>query len=170
MAHEPTSFPIDPQALDERLVAYLDGELEPAEARQVEELLASDPRAREQLNQLERSWDMMDLLPPAEASETFTESTLEMVAVGAEAEVARHRAWSQMLPAPWRAWLLAAVGVLGAAAVGYGAVSWLAPDPNRELLDALGVVEDFDALRHAESVEFLRALEESKEFEERTAK
>ena len=48
MSHEPADLdPVQPNPLEERLVAYLDGELEDADARKVEDLLAGDPKARE---------------------------------------------------------------------------------------------------------------------------
>src|SRR5689334_12512908 len=74
---------------DEQLVAYLDGELEPEAARQVEELLADDETARSRLNQLAASWDLLDQLPRATVDDMFTRTTVQMVAVAAEDELAQ---------------------------------------------------------------------------------
>ena len=51
------------ESLDEELVAYLDGQLDPESARQVEQRLASEETARRRLQQLAQSWDMLDQLP-----------------------------------------------------------------------------------------------------------
>jgi anti-sigma factor RsiW len=48
-----------PRQTDERLVAYLDGEIEDAERREIEALLDRDPAAREMLAALARSTDLV---------------------------------------------------------------------------------------------------------------
>ena len=55
------------ESLDEELVAYLDGQLDPESARHVEQRLASEETARRRLQQLAQSWDMLDQLPHAVA-------------------------------------------------------------------------------------------------------
>src|SRR5260221_3264221 len=100
------------ESLDEELVAYLDGQLDPESARHVEQRLASEETARRRLQQLAQSWDMLDQLPHAAADETFTRSTVQMVAVAAEQELTaqqaiepRRRRWlfaaALALPAGW---------------------------------------------------------------------
>ena len=49
-------------SLDEELVSYLDGELSPDAAKQVERRLAEDPSYRARLTQLQRAWDLLDSL------------------------------------------------------------------------------------------------------------
>ena len=74
--------------LEEQLVAYLDGELEPEESRRIEELLASDAEAQEIMQRLDRTWEMLDELERQEPGEATVRSTMEMVAAAAEEEVA----------------------------------------------------------------------------------
>lgn len=69
------------------LVAYLDGELSPGERQQVEARLASDPDYRRELAALQQSWDILDLLPSTRATEEFTRSTVEMVALSAATQI-----------------------------------------------------------------------------------
>jgi hypothetical protein len=59
------------------LVAYLDGELEPAAARRIETRLASDPQARAKAAALKKTFDLLDYLPKPEPSATFTSRTLD---------------------------------------------------------------------------------------------
>ena len=86
-----SSNPTNLDQLDEQLVAYLDGELEPQASKQIENLLSSDEYARRRLNQLASSWDLLDQLPRATVNDLFTRTTVEMVALAAEDEVAQAR-------------------------------------------------------------------------------
>jgi len=85
MSQEPVEVDYtQPDPLEERLVAYLDGELDDAQAREIEELLATDPKAREILAGLERTWSLLDKLSPGQVDDAFTRTTIEMVSVAAE--------------------------------------------------------------------------------------
>ncbi|QJW98905.1 hypothetical protein [Frigoriglobus tundricola] len=60
-----------PDPFEAELVAYLDGELDPAAARKVEARLARDGAARARAAALKKSFDMLDYLPRPEPSPTF---------------------------------------------------------------------------------------------------
>jgi len=149
-----TETPATP--LEERLVAYLDGELDAQESRAVEELLSRDPQARETLERLERAWHLLDALPRSEVGDQFTQSTLEMVTVAAEDEVRREAAGQPRRRI--RRWLLGMSGAAAAALAGYLAAAAWTPDPNRVLLEDLPVIEDLDEYRQIDDIEFLRLL------------
>ncbi|MCH5374856.1 MAG: hypothetical protein JJ992_12850 [Planctomycetes bacterium] len=70
----------------EELVAYLDGELDTDSNRQIERRLSRDLTLRHQLRQLQQSWDLLDHLPRADVDESFTQSTVAMVALRAADE------------------------------------------------------------------------------------
>ncbi len=143
-------------ALDEQLVAYLDGELDAEGGRRIEALLATDPEVRRRLQSLERTWDLLDQLDTAPVGEPFTHTTLEMVAVAARDEVEHDRA---VAPRRRRRRRLAiGGGLLAAAAAGFLTVACLARDPNRQLLKDLPVLVNFDEYRQVENVELLRLL------------
>lgn len=144
---------------DEELVAYLDGELDADAVRRIEALLASDAEVRRRLQSLERTWDLLDELDQSPAGEPFTRSTLEMVAVAARDDLERSR--TDAPRGRWRRRFLFGVVLAAAAAAGFFAVVALAPDPNRELLDDLPVLENLDEYRQAQSIEFLRKLRQS---------
>src|SRR5437868_14946863 len=61
------------------LVAYLDGELDADASQALETRLARDPVARAELEQLRRTWELLDYLPQPEPSAAFTHRTLERV-------------------------------------------------------------------------------------------
>lgn len=147
----------DTSALDEELVSYLDGELSPDAAQQVERRLAEDASYRARLTQLQRAWDMLDTLQRAEADDDFAHSTVAMVAVQASEE-----AKSQELRVVQRkslVWLAVAGGALLAAVLAFSAVQRRLGRENRQLLKDLPVIQRVDEYRNIDSLEFLRALE-----------
>jgi anti-sigma factor RsiW len=151
----------DPQALEEQLVAYLDGELDDASSRRIEELLASDPNVRDTLEKLEGTWDLLDNLQRAHVDEVFTQSTLEMVAVAAADDVQKEQAEAPRRRR--RRWLIAGAGMLGAGAAGFLAVFLFWPNPNRQLVEDLPVLERLDQYRQIDDVKFLELLLENRE-------
>ncbi|MCE5268584.1 MAG: hypothetical protein LLG00_11930 [Planctomycetaceae bacterium] len=142
--------------LDEQLVAYLDGELDPEAGRRIEALLASDPEVRRRLQSLERTWDLLDELDTAPVGEPFTHTTLEMVAVAARDDVDREKAAAPRRRRRFR--LMICAGLLAIAAAGFLATALLAPDPNRLLLQDLPVLTNLDEYRQVENIQFLQLL------------
>jgi hypothetical protein len=142
--------------LEEQLVAYLDGELDAEENRRVEELLATDAAVRETLQRLDRTWQMLEELEPAELGEVFTRTTLEMVTLR-EADAARAR----QLEAPRRRRrrrLIVSAGFLSVFLAGFLAVKWFWPDPNAGLVRDLEVIQHIDEYRETDDIEFLKML------------
>ncbi len=144
------------EAIDQEIVAYLDGELDPAAAAQVERRMAEDPRYNARLNQLDKTWDLLDTLGPAEADDSFTHSTVAMVALKAQEEVqADQQAADRRRRLKWAG--------LGAVALATALVAYIAVDrqlnaENRELVRDLPVIERLDEYRNIQDIEFLRDL------------
>ncbi|MEI8376530.1 MAG: hypothetical protein WCJ35_27245 [Planctomycetota bacterium] len=161
MSHDPAN---DETKLREELVAYLDGELDGEQSRRVEQRAAVEPDARRMLEELDRTWQMLDELDALPTGEDFTCTTLEMVALAAaddaqkaKAALPRRRLWARL----W-----AAGGLVGAAATGFLIVTSLISDPNAQLLQDLPILESFDPYREIEGIDFLRALNAEKLFPE----
>jgi anti-sigma factor RsiW len=144
-------------AIDEEIVAYLDGELDMETAAKVERRLADDPRYNARLNQLQRAWDMLDNLRRSEADDDFVNSTVAMVAVHAE-EAAK----TQALRAVQRrnfTWLaLAAVLALSMATAYVGFQQRLSRD-NRQLVRELPLIERVDDYFNVDSFDFVKQLQ-----------
>lgn len=148
------------------LVAYLDGELDESASRVLEARLANDPQARAEADTLRRTWEMLDYLPRAEASTSFTHRTLERLAVQTSART---------MPRPGRRlpwWLLAAgwaAALLLAAGGGLTAANLLWPRPaataddgaevEAQLARHRRVIENRRLYEHVDDMDFLRALD-----------
>ena len=151
-------------SIEEQLVAYLDGELDDESSRSLEQRLATDSTLRLQLGRLERTWDLLDQLGRAEVGETFTRTTIEMVALAAEQEQRQEEAER---PIRRRRRLLgAAAGILASSAAGFVLVWALWPNPNRQLLEDLPVLESLDEYQQIDGIEFLELLHEKGVFAE----
>ena len=138
------------------LVAYLDGELDEAASRRIEERLAGDAVYRRQLASLERAWDCLDDLPQATVDESFTRSTIEMVAQVAAEDIEQEQA---AIPARRRTGtMLALAAGVAAILVGFFATAALWPDSDAALVGNLPVIENLDVYRQVETIDYLRAL------------
>jgi anti-sigma factor RsiW len=145
----------------EELTAYLDGELDAAASRQVEERLKRDPAYRSELARLEKAWDLLEHLERSTVSDAFTKTTME----GAVVAVAEKSRPARLAAA--RPWAVAATGlVLATSLLGYACGTWVWPDPNRQLLRDLPVLENIDLYDQGDSIEFLRKLERAGLFDE----
>ncbi len=149
---------------EELLVAYLDGELDEQTAEQVQRGLETDPDLRLRLESLSGSWAMLDELQEPQVKTDFTESTLEVVALGAHSDIDQSRP-SGPLQRLGR-YLTVAAGLFAACFLGFICVAMFRPDPNRQLLEDLPVVQRLDEYRQIDSVEFLQELRKSELFSE----
>lgn len=145
-----------PLGESEELIAYLDGELEPAAARELEERLLLDGSLRSRLSEYQRSWDMLDELPRAEAGSAFVRSTIETVAASSS-QLAQPPKVTKTNGAKWPyVWLAAAV--VGSFITGYLITQRTVVVPAEQLVKDQPLIEQLDTYRHAESVDFLRSL------------
>jgi len=113
-------------AIEQQIVAYLDGELDAESGRRIEQRIAGDRQLRERLHQLNRTWEVLDMLDTSSVSEDFTQTTMEMVAVAASDEVPNgHR----RLPGRRTVhWAVIAGGLLAAGLAGFLTVAMFLGD------------------------------------------
>lgn len=156
--HETNSYNAEEQR-NEQLVAYLDGELDSRSSLDLERRLAEDADFRRELQQLQRVWDVLDELPKSEVSESFTQTTVEMVVLSTEQEIEQQKQTEQRKKRT--GWLFAGAALAGVALAGYSLVSLMLDRPNRQLLRDLPVIEDLELYRVADSVEYLHLLEDA---------
>ena len=153
-----------PDPVLEQLVAYLDGELDAEESALVEQRLADDVSFRQRLQQLEQTWDLLDHLPRSHVRGTFTQTTVEMVAVKAEDDFKQQRSDGNVRRTV--GWMAATAFALVAAIAGYLIVERAVTADNRQLLKDLIVIENYDLYLHADSIDFLLQLEKEELFTE----
>ncbi len=148
---------------EEELVAYLDGELDDAESQRIERRLGEDPHYRSRLQGMQQTWDLLDLLPRAHLDQSFTKSTIEMVALKATAETKRGAAWRTRAALAWGG---GAACLVVAGLLGYSATrAWLT-SADRQLVRDLPVIENMDLYYHIDDIEFLRDLDQEGLFAE----
>ncbi len=146
---------------DEELVAYLDGELEVDRAREIEDLLVRDPGTRSRLNDLERTWDVLDRLPRTEPNDVFTRSTMELVLNDASRGLQRTRAArTRRLVAT--AMIVAAPIIMAAGA--FWAVRQKQEQPMNDLVRDLHVIRNFEIYSRIPDIRFLEDLRDSGAF------
>jgi hypothetical protein len=141
---------------NDELVAYLDGELPPAECRAVEARLANDDAYRQQLRDLDQAWEALDTLPPATVDDSFARTTIELACVQAEEDLTQQKSLATVETRSRKRWWIA--GGVAAAVVSFLMVRALAVHRNNMLLADLPAIQEAAVLSHVESIEFLRQL------------
>ncbi len=157
----------DPSALEEELVAYLDDELDEEARRRLERRLTEEPTVRESLRKLTRVWDALETLPRAEVSDSFATTTVEAVVLKEQESQANTFGGRWRKSRDW--WLKAGVALAACALVSFVAVRLIFPDPNAQLAADLPILENYEAYRSVESIEFARMLAKENLFPPATA-
>ena len=148
----------------EELVAYIDRELDDSRRIAVESRLNQDADYRAEYESLRQSWELLDHLPMANATEDFTRTTIAMatVSLAEERTAAERRARGRTR----KRRLFVATGWGAAALTTFLAVAlpyWR--NENRRLED-VPVIESMDLYMYGESVDFLRELQKENLFAE----
>ena len=174
----------DDSPKSERLVSYLDGELGEEAAAEVEQQLAREPTVRQEVEQLARTYEMLDLLPAARAPEDFSQKTITAIqsksfvenGEAGEAETVLVEVSTARPERPagrWRdrvsRWGVRAVGLLGflfVASVGFNSTFKRDTSDLDLLLRDFPIIERLNQYREAGSLEFLEQLKDSELFDE----
>ena len=150
-------------SIEERsnLVAYLDGELNDAQARAIATKLTQSLTARREVDALQKTWEMLDLLPRPKASEDFTFRTLSVTIQQGEGRIA-----SAASDLARRAGIGLALAAASAAlfVLGYFLTLRIWPNPTARLARDLPIAESLDEYRDVGSFEFLKQLDSAAEF------
>lgn len=144
----------------EDLVAYLDGELDEQASAEIEHLLAKSEAARQEVDALEQTWDLLDALPQVRASDTFTARTMSTVKV----EEVRPPLLFRFRPRRLRRAAIVLVclaGTTASAAAGFFVAYSSAPEDSETLVRELPVIEKLDVYREIQELEYLQQLEQS---------
>ncbi len=149
----------------EKLVAYLDGELSEELTQEIEQTLSRSPVARNEVQQLTRTWELLDLLPRNKAPEDFSEKTLSTIQV-VEAENPVNRSWWDQNRNRIKGIAYWGIGLIVAASLGFLATNEWVSDDTDALLDELPIVKNVNKYSEIGSVDFLEELGSSGLFDE----
>jgi len=147
----------------DNLVAYLDGELNEAEAQAIATKLTHSATARREIEILGKTWELLDHLPRPLAPEDFTERTLNNVRFDSQ----RGDRLQSVLALGARntgrvaLWVAACLLTFFAA---FAAARWGWPDPSTRLVRDLPLAEHLEEYREVGDFEFLNQLATSPEF------
>lgn len=139
------------------LVAYLDGELDAKTSSDIETKLTLDPAARAEVDALKQAWEMLDYLPKAEPSTTFTHRTLERLAL--QTAAVPHVRVGGWLKFAWAAGILIALAGGFAATRLVGPTVVESPEVEQHLVRHLRAIDKVRVLEQADDVNFLRDLD-----------
>lgn len=148
----------------EELLAYLDGELDAESRRRMDEQLSGNGELRQRLKEHQQTWDLLDDLSRATVDDSFTRTTVEMVAIRAGDAVSQAQRIKRRRQA--MVWLLGLLFTAAAGVVGFFLTARHLAEPNDRLVEDLPIIEHLDAYRSAGTVEFLRQLDAPKLFHE----
>ena len=139
------------------LVAYLDGELDEVATVEVEKTLTESEEIRLEVEALSKTWELLDALPPVQASSHFTERTLQSIQTESLPDAAR----PLLSPAGRRSLLriILMLGLVSCAVLGFYLANRAVPKRSEGLLRDLPVIENLDLYEEAGDVEFLRDLQ-----------
>jgi anti-sigma factor RsiW len=147
----------------ENLVAYIDGELNEAEARAISTKLTHSVTARREIELLEITWKLLDNLPMPRATGEFTARTLSE-AEGPGGSGKGRDGIVRRLAVQVLATVLVVIGTTATFLGGYAATTRLWPHPTERLADDLSIAEHLDEYVEAGSFEFLEQLDKLPDF------
>jgi hypothetical protein len=141
----------------DNLTAYLDGELDESLTQQIETVLAQSTVARNDVETLAKTYDLLDLLPRPKASSDFSEKTLSIAKLGEVRPDYRRSRWYKLTQrgGRWAGW---AVILFTVSAVSYSITRFRIPREDDVLLDDLDVIRRLDDYEAAGSVDSLERL------------
>lgn len=140
------------------LVAYLDGELADQDTAEIEAVLAHSSVARNDLELLARTYDLLDELPRLRATQEFTNRTLATVRMDEVRTDFTQTEWFRRLRRGG-VLLLWSLALLAAAGLGYAATQQWTPNDDELLVRDYGVIEELDVYRQVDNLEFLQELD-----------
>jgi hypothetical protein len=150
---------------DERanLVAYIDGELPDAAARVLSTKLTHSATARQEVEILKKTWELLGHLPLPTVDPHFTERTITEI----RRIDLKSPAWESSVKSAssWAVQIVAYLVVAGVAVgLGYAGSRWLWPDPSARLASSLSMAEHLDEFLEIGSFESLKELADIPEF------
>ena len=145
------------------LVAYLDGELPDGLANAIDQVLARSEVARNEVEALARTWEMLDALPVPKASAEFTDRTMTTLKVGEVPYNITEQPWfAHVKKGSVLAVWFAVLGLSGW--LGFQITTRWVPNEQEQILEDLPLLQNLDAYQEVQSLDFLEQLNKSGAF------
>ncbi len=141
----------------ENLAAYLDGELDENGTRRIESVLTASEVARNDIDLLARTYEMLDLLPRPKVAQDFTERTIATARLTEFRQPISRQAWFRSVQRGM-VFGLWGIAMLAAGMFGYSLTNRWVPRQDDVLLEQLPVIQNVDVYLETGSVEFLHEL------------
>ena len=141
----------------ENLSAYLDGELDDGGTQRIETLLVQSSVARNDVELLSKTYDLLDELPRPDAPKDFLEKTLAT----AKMEQVKHPISEQQWFITTQKMLILSgwtVALVVASAIGFMVTNQYVERPDDALIQELPLIQNLDRYEEVQSVEFLDML------------
>jgi len=148
--------------INEELTAFLDGELSGEELAEVEQRLQDDPSYLSQMQKLQQSWDLLEVLPPTQGYDAFVKTTMELVVQDYDRDLKKKSWMGKGLLTKLAAFLLLPGAVF---ASGYAVTNQQITAPYRQLIRELPLIENYDRYSKLNfEIDFLKQLNEASLF------
>jgi len=139
------------------LTAYLDGELDEAETADIEKVLSRSSVARNDVELLARTYDLLDNLPRYQVTAAFTERTIATVRLELARPDISQTVWYRAAQHSFRP-LLWCVMLFAASSIGYLITQAWVPNEADMLARDFDVIRQLDVYQDVGNVEFLDSL------------
>ncbi|WP_437186357.1 anti-sigma factor family protein [Planctomicrobium sp. SH668] len=141
----------------DNLTAYLDGELDENSTRRIESILTSSSVARNDVEILARTYDLLDLLPKPKGGTEFTERTMSTVKQeSVRKPISEHKWFGTVRTAGIL--LGITLAFLISSSVGFLLTNQIFARSDDLLLDQYPLIQNLDSYQKVHSVEFLNEL------------
>jgi len=127
----------------ENLAAYLDGELDDDATRRIESVLATNSVARNDVESLARTYEMLEALPRPKAPGDFTEKTVSMAKLESVRKSITDEPWFRTVQQSFVLVLWSAASI-GIAALAFAATYMWVPTEDQGLIEEFPVIQQFD--------------------------
>ena len=147
----------------ELLVAYLDGELDAENVRQVENRLSIEPDLREKMTSLEQTWNLLDELETVPANKEIVRSTMEVVTLTIEKELSENE--QQLERYRWLDLAVLAAILLMFGIIGFQLSLLAGIQGKKQLINDIPIIENMNKYKEIGSFDFLKALSDQQVFD-----
>ena len=141
----------------DNLPAYLDGELDEEGTRRIEAILVESSVARNDVEILSKTYDLLDTLPRPEAPTDFLEKTIATAKMEAVKPALSEQAWFQATQ-KLSIMVLWTAALFVASAAGFAITNQVLPREDDVLVKELPFLQNLDVYSEVQSVEFLDRL------------